>query len=446
MELVHMYWDGTRWIDDPAPSSAAAPGRLPRPRWSVITAVSSAILVSSLITTSIVAVPLASSAAGFVPAGTPALGLGSFPSPSLGVFNPGFGPTIPVEPSTLPATSDPTATPAPTQAPVHGSKPTPKPTPRPAPKPRPKPAPKPPAGIAVPSSVNSSGSADASAALNSFIARVPNGSTIVFRSGGTYRLDRAIRVSGRKNLTFYGNHATLKGNGGSTEPSSLFWLINGSGLKIENFAMVGNSTSPGVYIGGREGAMGVLVDGADNVDISGNTVRSLWGDFVEVNSGASGVRIHSNTVVNTGRNAMSVIWGNHVEFDHNTVTRAGYVIFDVEPNNSGEPSSYVTIIDNHTGYYTDAWFAVDGSHTGASIHNITVANNVSTGKTLLTVVDSGGRKQDISFTGNRSNVTSSSTALMFKDVDGLKVTGNVQKTSHGAIASFVSCTHVTKDF
>ena len=298
----------------------------------------------------------------------------------------------------------------------------------------------------MPSSVNSTGSADASAALNSFISRVPNGSTIVFRAGGTYLLDRAIRVSGRKNLTFYGNHATLKGHGGSTEPSSLFWLINGSGLKIENFSMVGNSTSPGVYIGGREGAMGVLVDGADNVDISGNTARSLWGDFVEVNSGASGVRIHSNTVVNTGRNALSVIWGNHVEFDHNTVTRAGYVIFDVEPNNSSEPSSYVTIIDNHTGYYTDAWFAVDGSHTGASIHNITVANNVSTGKALLTVVDSGGRKQNISFTGNRSNVTSSGTALIFKDVDGLKVTGNVQKTSHGSIASFVSCTHITKDF
>jgi len=446
-----MYWDGTRWIDDPAPATAAQ-RRLPRPRWSLITAVSSAILVSSLVTTSIVAVPLASSTSGFVPSGGAALGLGlgGFASASPGVSYTGFGPTIPVEPSTLPVTSDPTATPTatptPTRAPVHTSKPAPKPAPRPAPKPRPKPAPKPPAGIAVPSSVNSTGSADASAALNSFISRVPNGSTIVFRAGGTYRLDRAIRVSGRKNLTFYGNHATLKGNGGSTEPSSLFWLINGSGLKIENFSMVGNSTSPGVYIGGREGAMGVLVDGADNVDISGNTVRSLWGDFVEVNSGASGVRIHSNTVVNTGRNAMSVIWGNHVEFDHNTVTRAGYVIFDVEPNNSGEPSSYVTIIDNHTGYYTDAWFAVDGSHTGASIHNITVANNVSSGKSLLTMVDSGGRKQDISFTGNRSNVTSNSTALTFKDVDGLKVTGNVQKTSHGSIASFVSCTHITKDF
>jgi hypothetical protein len=441
-----MYWDGSRWINDPAPTTAAAQRRLPRPRWSLITAVSSAILVSSLITTSIVAVPLASSTFGFVPSGGADLGLGGFPSTSPGVSYTGFGPTIPIDPSTPPATSVPTATPAPARAPVHTSKPAPKPTLRPTPKPAPKPVPKPPAGIAVPSSVNSTGSADASAALNSFISRVPNGSTIVFRAGGTYLLDRAIRVSGRKNLTFYGNHAVLKGHGGSTEPSSLFWLINGSGLKIENFSMVGNSTSPGVYIGGREGAMGVLVDGADNVDISGNTARSLWGDFVEVNSGASGVRIHGNTVVNTGRNAMSVIWGNHVEFDHNTVTRAGYVIFDVEPNNSGEPSSYVTIIDNHTGYYTDAWFAVDGSHTGASIHNITVANNVSSGKSLLTMVDSGGRKQDISFTGNRSNVTSYSTAITFKDVDGLKVTGNVQKTSHGSVASFVSCTNVTKDF
>ena len=444
-----MTWDGTRWVDDPAPAPAAARSSLPRPRWSLITAVSGAILVSSLITTSIVAVPLAASPVAFAPSSAPALGLGSLSSaPSrlrsrFRVTDPG--------PALDPADHrradprlqcDPGSDPAPTSTP----RPAPKATPKPAPKPTPKPAPKPPAGIAVPSSVNSTGSADASAALNSFISNVPNGSTIVFRSGGTYRLDRAIRVSGRKNLTFNGNHATLKGNGGSTEPSSLFWLINGSGLTVENFSMVGNSSSPGVYIGGREGAMGILVDGADNVDIAGNTARALWGDFVEVNSGASGVRIHGNTVVNTGRNAMSVIWGNHVEFDHNTVTRAGYVIFDVEPNNSGEPSSYITIIDNHTGYWTDAWFAVDGSHTGASIHDITVADNVSTGKSILTMVDSGGRKQNISFTGNRSNVTSYGPALTFKDVDGLRVTGNSQKVSSGSLASFISCTKVIKDF
>ena len=444
-----MTWDGTRWVDDPAPAPGAARSSLPRPRWSLITAVSGAILVSSLITTSIVAVPLAASPVAFAPSSAPALGLGSLSSaPSS--FDPGFASPIPVQPSTLPTIVEPTpgsnATPAPTRAPTSTPRPAPKSTPKPAPKPTPKPAPKPPAGIAVPSSVNSTGSADASAALNSFISNVPNGSTIVFRSGGTYRLDRAIRVSGRKNLTFNGNHATLKGNGGSTEPSSLFWLINGSGLTVENFSMVGNSSSPGVYIGGREGAMGILVDGADNVDIAGNTARALWGDFVEVNSGASGVRIHGNTVVNTGRNAMSVIWGNHVEFDHNTVTRAGYVIFDVEPNNSGEPSSYITIIDNHTGYWTDAWFAVDGSHTGASIHDITVADNVSTGKSILTMVNSGGRKQNISFTGNRSNVTSYGPALTFKDVDGLRVTGNSQKVSSGSLASFISCTKVIKDF
>ena len=63
---------------------------------------------------------------------------------------------------------------------------------------------------------------DASAALISFVATVPDGSTIVFKAGGVYRLDRALKLSSRHNLTFEGNGATLKAAGtGTTESNNL---------------------------------------------------------------------------------------------------------------------------------------------------------------------------------------------------------------------------------
>lgn len=98
--------------------------------------------------------------------------------------------------NTATAPLGPTSTPTPTRAPTLTPKPTPTPTPTATP-----PAP---AGIAVPSSIDATGSSDASAALMSFLNTVPDGSTIVFKAGGVYRMDSALKFSGRHNLVFEG--------------------------------------------------------------------------------------------------------------------------------------------------------------------------------------------------------------------------------------------------
>jgi hypothetical protein len=311
----------------------------------------------------------------------------------------------------------------------------------------PTPTPVPPAGITVPASIDASGGSDVSSALMSFIAGVPNGSTIVFRAGGTYRINVALKISGKSNITFNGNGATIKAVGsGSNENYSLFYFVTygggNSGIKVRNFNLVGSDPTPGTFSSGQEGQHGILVDGGTNFEIDHNTFSAAFGDGVEVNSGASYVRIHDNTFTSAGRNGLSVIWGNHVEFDHNTLGHMGYMPFDVEPNTSSQPSSFVAIHDNATGYWSNAFFAVDGSQTGAAIHDISVTNNTSTGKSLLTVVTGPGRKQNITFSGNRSTVSSGGPVLQFSRVDGLTVTGNTQSLSSGALVSTSNCTGV----
>ena len=71
-------------------------------------------------------------------------------------------------------------------------------------------------GVPVPSTIDATGTSDASAALNSWLPSVPNGSTIVFKAGGVYRMDQSLAVGRRQNLVLEGNGATLWSSGGWT--------------------------------------------------------------------------------------------------------------------------------------------------------------------------------------------------------------------------------------
>ncbi|MGA3031581.1 MAG: hypothetical protein ABSE58_12780, partial [Candidatus Limnocylindrales bacterium] len=87
------------------------------------------------------------------------------------------GPTVPTQNVTPVPTQN--VTPVPTQnvTPVPTQNVTPVPTPTAAPTPTPAPTPVPaPAGISVPASIDATGASDASAALNSWLATVPDGS------------------------------------------------------------------------------------------------------------------------------------------------------------------------------------------------------------------------------------------------------------------------------
>jgi len=349
--------------------------------------------------------------------------------------------------TTLSATPSPTPTTAPSPTPTTAPSPTPTAAPSPTPTPTPTTAV---TGIALPSSIDATGATDVSAALASFINGLPSGSTVVFKTGGTYRVDSAIKLGGRTNLTLEGQGATIAAHGsGYNENYSLFYFQTfpgtNSGIKIHNFNLVGSSPTPGTFISGKEGQHGVLIDGGSGFEVSGNSGSGFYGDFVEVNSGASNVRVHDNSVANVGRNYVSVITGSHVEVDHNTFPHAGYMPFDVEPNTASQSSSYIDIHDNLTGYWSNAFFALDGSHTGAAISNVSVRNNSSIGRSLLTVVNNGGTTRDttIVFSGNRSDTAAGGPVLRFAYVDGLTVTGNVQPVTSGSLASFTSCTGVT---
>jgi len=292
-------------------------------------------------------------------------------------------------------------------------------------------------GIAVPSSIDSTGTRDAGSALNSWLGTVASGSTIVFKAGGTYRMDRGLKVS--KSLTIEGNGATLRSNGDYLDMSSLL-IVSGTNVKIRNFNLVGNSPTPGVYRGGQEWAHGILTIGGGQIDISNVTIRGVYGDCMKVAKGSNTVTFHDSTCSSAGRNGVSVISASNVTVQRVAFPKSGYCTFDIEPNSSTESARNIKFLNNTAGTWTNSFLSAEGA-TGSVVNGVTVNGNKVTGKSLKTYIELA-RRQNIVFTNNTSLVTASGPVLEFAYIDGLTVTGNVQPLSSGSLARISNSTNV----
>jgi hypothetical protein len=333
---------------------------------------------------------------------------------------------------------------APTPMPTPTSFATPTPIPIPTPEPTP-------ARILVPASIDSTGVADASAALVSFIATVPDGATVVFKADGVYRMDTGLRFSSRHNLTFEGNGATLKSNGvrACTRDCSLFYLsTSNTGITIRDFHLVGNSPTPGTYSGSWEHTSAVTIVGGGDVEIANVTVSGVGGDGLTLSGiepdWPDGIWFHDSHVISSGRMGVAVVAGRNVTVERVTFDQSGYGVFDIEPNDTAQGASNIKFVDNTVGSWTHRMgflFAADGA-AGSAVEGVTVTRNIVTEGTLRADV-TVARRQDIVFTNNTSTVPAAGPVLRFAHVDGLTVTGNVQPLTAGGLTSILDCTGVT---
>jgi len=310
-----------------------------------------------------------------------------------------------------------------------------------------------PAGIPVPASIDATGTTDASAALVSFVATVPDGSTIVFKAGGVYRMDTGLRFSNRHDLTFDGNGATLKSNGVSAcaRDCSLFYLReDNTRITIRNFTLVGNSPTPGIYSENWGQASAITIVGGGDVEIANVTVSGVGGDGLTLSGVApywpDGISFHDSHVVSSGRMGIAVVAGRNVTVERVTFFLSGYGVFDIEPNDTTQGASNVKFLNNTVGTVNQVrgkafFFGANGA-VGSSVSDVLVSGNTVTGASLDSYVNAT-RRQTIIFTNNTSAVPAAGPVLEFAHVDGLTVTGNVQPLTSGVLASITDCTGVT---
>lgn len=298
---------------------------------------------------------------------------------------------------------------------------------------------------------------DVSAAMNAYLLTVPDGSTIQWPVAGDFTLSQGLQLSNRHNLILDGRGTTLRVQAGASGANQLAssiivghayggsWTLGATDIQIHDFILVGNNPTPGVFTSGTEAQANLEMTGCTRLEVYNITGSGAWGDFLFVEDITDGW-FHNNTGTNAGRNGASVISGNRVLIETSAFTTSGYNTFDVEPNTSAQACYNIVIRTNTAAMWSNAFMGVDGSHTGAPIHGVTVTGNSISGKSLLTVASNGGvgaHMTNIAVTNNTSTAAAvAGPVLIFGYTDNVTASGNTQPLSSGSLVSTTSCTNV----
>ena len=158
-------------------------------------------------------------------------------------------------------------------------------------------APPPADAHAVPASIASDCSREVHAELSAFFARVPDGATVRFPSGGCYGQGDSIEVRDKARLTIDGNGSTFRSSFENTATRGAHpnWLIlRGRDVRITDMKIVGNFKLTGVRSQqrvnqaaseGEAGATsqpnaGIGIYGGDGVRVTDLAIHGVFGDGV----------------------------------------------------------------------------------------------------------------------------------------------------------------------
>jgi hypothetical protein len=293
----------------------------------------------------------------------------------------------------------------------------------------------------APSTVASDCSVDVTNALLSWIGTIPNNSTLVFRSGGCYRIEGTLEFRNRTGLTFEGNGATFQSFDAPEDQRALWRAVDSASIAFRNMTIKGSYANGGLHDPSTQHAHAIDLRGT-SAEVANVTMSDLAGDCIYFGLGyTSALNPSSGSVADSnclriGRNAISVTAGNDIRVERVTTDKVGFIVFDVEPNiGPGWGAQRVTFDHNTIGsYYLYAYAIVEN----ASIADQTFSNNrIGVGRYVAGVVNPGAsvRPRNVTITGNSLASPESSPAMEFRLVDGLTVTGNTVPMAGGTMAT-----------
>ena len=233
----------------------------------------------------------------------------------------------------------------------------------------------------VPAAIAHDCSVDVSAALQSWVASVPDNSTLRLGANACYRVDETVLVEGRNRLLLDGNGATLKAGSVGDRARSQVQLKLGSDLTVRNLVVRGANphagANPDAYKPALEAQAGFEVQGATNVLLDHVQATDTYGDFVYIGPGdgkpSRDVTVANSTFARSGRQGISVTWAVGVSIEANTISDVARSVFDLEANTRKAEIRDIRIVGNVTGNAVNFWLADKGY--AASIGNITITDN-----------------------------------------------------------------------
>jgi hypothetical protein len=326
-------------------------------------------------------------------------------------------------------------------------------------------------GATVPASIDATCATNVSSALNAWIARQPNGSTLVFPSGSCYRLggDAGLNLKGRSNLTLEGTGSTLQARTtGASNFSSAFFLQSSNHITIRGFAVDGGNAATGTTSAPsavNEHRNGAVVRAASSfIEFDHVSWNHIYGFGILISDeGGPGkwptdVSIHDSTI-RGGEMGVAIVAGRRIQIVHNAINDSVYFAIDLEPDQSQQGFQDVVISNNDVTRYSwgganmTSWFVaacpadsvvstvtMDGlTITGNRIHvGAATSNNGNfDGLGGLGIrADKSNLKRNVvitnNTTGDNDTQPSSRAVIYLAKVQNLTITGNRQPIASGA--------------
>jgi len=289
--------------------------------------------------------------------------------------------------------------------------------------------------VVVPRTIDGTGQRDDTKALQAFLNRAPNDRVIQFRSGGRYRIDGTLFLTNRHRLTIDGEGALFFAATRGGPNRAQWWIRDGSQIVFRDLWVKGANPNGGVatgaYVRKLETQHGFHFEGVDGAELDHVRVTDVFGDFVYLGRDkhrvpSRNVWIHDSTFLRNGRQGIAVTAATNVIIEHNSFDDTRRSTIDLEPNARSWHVSNVFVLDNTVGKGRLLFVA---SHGQGPVNNIVISGNRLLGHPLTIDVAAPGKQRRSNWivTNNVSNTIVRSRPMRFSGIDGLDVSGNVQR-------------------
>lgn len=308
--------------------------------------------------------------------------------------------------------------------------------------------------VAVPDSIDGTGSADVTRALNELFARVPAGARVEFPAGGRYRVEGILQIDGLVDVVVDGRGSTLfaetdgAGRAAPSRPYRPRWprlrqhvaIRNAAGLTLEHLAIRGPNRD-GKYVPALEGQAGIAVQRSERVLIARVEIAQTYGDGVYVTGGSRAVAVRDSRIHRAGRQGVAVVHGDDIVVERSRIDRVARSVFDLEPITPRSRVRDVHLRENRIGDYGNFLLAAGGA--GPNVTDVRLERNLVTGGNGIAVFAGMPRwtRRGLHVVGNRSTVpgrrvrgTGRDGVLQIVNIDGVEITGNRQRVDAGTIA------------
>lgn len=293
--------------------------------------------------------------------------------------------------------------------------------------------------VAVPASIDPTGRADVTKALQRFLSSVPSGRVIEFRTGGRYRVEGTLFLRGRRRITIEGNGATVFARTRGGPDRSQWWVKGGSRIVFRDLKVRGSNPNAGVnenaYVRKLETQHGFRLEGVNGVELDHVQVNDVFGDFVYIGRddklvSSRNIWIHDSKFSRNGRQGIAVTAATNVIIERNHIDHTRRSTIDLEPNSRRWRVSNIFVLNNTVGAGRLLFIA---SHGAGPVDNIVIKGNQLFGHGLGIDVlpPESSRRSNWVVENNVSDVSVHSRPMRFFRIDGLVVRGNTQDVTNG---------------